>query len=320
MRRPCLALVIALALGAAPASAADRALLRAADDAEEALERMDEGAFKAALARVRAELKGASAPLSPAEAAAVHELEGISASLAFNERAALGSLQAWRYLDAGATLSEEIAFEGSDLARQFQTVGPLGDGRRAAVVVPPTARLLIDGLPSSTVPAERAAVIQVVGMDGVVRYSGYYRGGEALPAESGLRWPLLDLAPGPPAEGQTPQIAQAADGPAIGRTDPAFQPEPSEGSGGEAGVPGHEVKRPRVLLLAGGGVALLGAAGLAALSASSQERFQTPGMAEDDLLTLGRLYRRNHAEVVGAAALGAAALGLGVGAFLEVSW
>lgn len=310
MRAPMLLCLIALALHSSGARAqacpsvasAIRGELRRA---EVAYGELDMSGLETTLRSARAMLRCLSEPLPPADAASLHVIEAL-VSVGGDRALALATLRGALAANPGMRLSEDLAAPGSELERLLVEARERGAGSEQEVLAQGDGLLMVDGRYSDSLPTERAAVVQVIAPDGVARWSGYHTGGASLPVGAPLRLgasagdfdPFLDNDAKPLT---TTPAAPPAMSPVVSSPPPAPRRE----------------RGPALLLAAGG--AALGAGALYGYSALASRSFLDE-QGSDDQERLERLYRNNHLAVVGAGGLGATALGLVVGAAVEMRW
>lgn len=259
-------------------------LQRPINEAQAAFASMDSGGFD------RASLAGATAlgclaePISTTMAAAWHRHEGLSAYLTDDLARARSAFRAARTLQPAWSLPEDIAPPGNPLALLYDEASALGPGPEEPVWVQPGLTLLVDGAISTSLPAERPAIVQVLAADGQVLHTDYVRVGAPLPAD-------LNAGPLPPLVGGTYKAPPPApEAQRLRRKDTDVRDTPTGLVVGAAGS------------LALSGVAL-------GLSAVSHSRYLDPTTPED---RLDGLVTRNHAQVLAAGGLAAVGLGLGI--------
>ncbi len=278
------------ALAACPASAEQ--LSAEIDAAERAFAAIDTVGFKASVTAMRGSLGCLAAPPDPRLASRVHEVEALDAFFDQEQGRALLSLRAMVEVQPEADLSQDLAPAGGELRAWLSMARHMPTTLRATVTPPAGLTLLVDGVASSDLPADRPALVVLVGADGGVRWSGLSTGLAGLPA--------MALAP-PPTPAPLPS--------------PTPSPTPDE------------PREPRRLLRAAGGVALV-SAGLwagALLSAAQVDAVGEaiaagePRVGVEDRAAFDQLVTRTNALGVAGQVTGGLALGLGaVG--LVVRW
>jgi len=213
--------------------------------------------------------------------ASLHLAHGMSRWAVGDGAGATLAFRAAARLKPDLGLDPELVPQGHPMRGSYEAAAATPDAAPLPVWPPGHDALWVDGSPASAVPQGRASVVQIVSGDGAARWSAYLAGAE-LPAGA----PLSTSAPG----------------------------QGSVGTGDDA--------RPKAgaILLGGSGVALLGAGALWAASYASESAFEDRSQRRT-LDGLRALESANHAEIVGAAGLGAlgAAL-LGVGLAVEIRW
>jgi len=241
---------------------------------------MDLDGFVAARARAAEDLVCLAEPLTPPDAAAYHRMEALAA---FLERDSDGVVTAFR-----AALSVQPAYElptsmsppGHPLHTLYQAARDAPTAEPLAMLVPPGATVNVDGLQSTTRPADRPAVLQLVAHDGAVLWSGFVKTGAELP-----EWPEVEL---PPA--------------------PTLAPLPVT----EMPPP---VRRTSVPLLVSAGAVALASGGMYVAARTSRARFDDPETPFEDL---EGIRRRTNTLETGSQVAGVAAVGMGVAALLVV--
>jgi hypothetical protein len=151
------------------------------DDAEQRLTQLDDQGFVSAVAAAQTALPCLAAPLSITSAARWHRVMGVRAFYAGDNDAARDELRASLVSDPEAALPESYAAEGGRLLSFYRQViaAPLRSGE--PVDVPADAELFVDGAPAHELPTDRAALIQLRGLDGALLASHEHRPGEDAP-------------------------------------------------------------------------------------------------------------------------------------------
>lgn len=292
MTRAALLLVALLALSGPARAGCEQAttsndLVRALNAAQSSYASLDTDGFQRASAQADAALTCLGEAISPPVAAQFHRNDAIKAYIADDLARVRSAFRAALTLQPGWRMPEDVVPPGSPLAALYTEAQGLGPGPDEPVLVPKGLVLMVDGASAQRVPSERPTILQIAAPDGRISETIYLRVGEVLPPE------LRGLAPPPP-------------------------PPPILTDGGEEHPPPPPKKRAWLPLAVSAGASGLLAGGCYALSASSYSRYTTPGVVDyEDLPGLKRL---NHAEVLGSAGLGLAALGLGLGAVIVVAW
>lgn len=265
-------------------------LVGAVENAEAAYTRLDTERFRASAAYVRPILACLAELISPAAAAAVHRHLALSAYLADDLDAARASFRASLVIDPGTALPAELAPPGNPLAALYQEAARLGGGDLQQVYPEAGLRLWVDGAPTNTLPADRPAIVQLLGAGEQVRLTTLHPAGAALPIG-------LSATPG----------RQASAPPALPLPSPPAPPQDKE-------------PRPGLTraLFASAGASLLVAGGFYGWSAATRHQYTTPGQVSDE--ELPGLIRANHAAVIAAGGLGALGLGLGLVGVWTVRW
>lgn len=270
----------ALATAACPIPTHPADLTQEVSLSEAAFRDLNETGVHEATAQIAAMLSCLDAAVSPELASAVLQERGLDLWLSDDKDGARAAFQAAVTASPTSDLPADLVPAVHPLRALYAEarVTPLPEIQKMDPGQGET--LLVNGAPAPGLPVGVASLVQVRAADGRVRWSGLLLPGEPVPAEAGLAAPATRVP------------------------------------GTDAG-PDVSPRHPRFGLLLGAGGAALGGGALYALSAVSAHAFQTPGRVDDDLNALAGVRRTNHAEVLGAAGLGAVALGLGVGSFLS---
>lgn len=202
-------------------------------------------------------------PLSRREVATLHRLVGLDAYLNEEEARTLAAFASLRALQPAGALPSTLAPAGNPLHVIFRVAGQMTPAGELDAPSLEGAVLLIDAQERSPLYLDRPAVLQLVGDDGAVLWSGYREPNQPLPdfEEMGLR-----ALPEPPAAEPPP-------------------PEPTPATSGET-LAEAPPPRARPLLIAGG-VAALAAGGLYGVAYGMSLRYDDP--TNSDITTVAEL-------------------------------
>lgn len=208
----CASVVITLAALLAPGAASATCIptspseiSRLARDAELAFVRMDDVVF---LASRDAALDAAGclhAAPSPADAAALHEILGLSL---FHEGDLVGALSAFHAMYAALPIYEvpaEVAPEGGPLRSLVDGARTPAETAAASVRLWTGWSLIVDGTEQSALPLERSALVTVLDPMGRVSWSDVLATGEPLPAWIPLSPTELPPVPSAPPTMEAPR-------------------------------------------------------------------------------------------------------------------
>jgi hypothetical protein len=275
---------------------ADAAQVRAdVDAAYEAYLAFDIPGFTAGEQVVRADLACVTEALSPDTAARIHRNEALAAVLDKDSARMVSALRGMRAADPDFVLSADVAPSGSDIRTLFDASAAFGTGTATPVTQPGVA-VTVDGHPKQTsIPNERAALVQVRFMRSGLQT--WYVDAGGLPADllRAIIEPAEDLEAAEP-------LAQA------GRSRVAIR-EPRD-------VPTAEYRghSSRSLLITGLATGLASGASLIA-AASEKERFFSASPEDAQAV-----YNANQALGFTGYGLGVAAVGLGLTAVIVGRW
>mgnify|MGYP000686707760 CR=1 FL=1 len=157
------------------------ALAASSRAAEEAFARLDVVGFRAALEQVATGLPCADAVVSPAEAAAIHRLEGVRLYTIGAQDSALRSLQQARLLDPLGTVEGDAMAEGSPLARLWDKAGDSPAPPWVPIDAPDGLSVRVDGIPSRSRPLTVPSIVQLTTKTGRVLWSSYVPAMAELP-------------------------------------------------------------------------------------------------------------------------------------------
>ncbi len=250
--------------------------------AESSYTGMDLPGFNETRDRVLGMLECLGEPLNKADAAAFHRVIALDGYLQSKPERTVAAYRTVLALQPGFALSSNIAMPGNPLHERFEEAARLGPGEMTALYPPAGTVLFVDSVMATERPSERPCILQLTAADGTILWTGYLNEGEANPD-----WTTLDL--------QLPEDVGPLSGTKIVPTGP--------------NVP---------LLASAGGAALL-AGGLYGVAYASSKKYDDPDNPDietpDDLYALRR---KTNAMVYTSAGLGALAVALGVGSFVEV--
>lgn len=263
----------------APGTAAELERALAAED--EALAALDSPLFLARVEATRQLIPCLGERITPSLAAGLHTREAMRTLIQGDAQGAVLWSRAALAADPGFRLDPALLPEGHPLWDSRAAAAALGPPAVEAVPLAPGLSLWVNGAAANTRPVDVPAVLQV-GTEDAVRWSAVLAPGEPVP--EALRPPLAPPRAPPPDP----------------NADPPPPPPPRAGW---------------ALAISAGGAAL-GSAGLYALALQSEHQFKTPEEVDDSLEDLTAARRRTNTLTAGSGALGAAALGLGVGAAL----
>lgn len=245
------------------------------DAASAAFAAMDVEGFSSRQARADADLACLEEPLTRSDVAAYHRMSGMSAFLQRDREGAVAAFRAALAVQPAFELPASIAPEGHPLRALYEQAAVATDADPVAVLVPRGATLLVDGQRSTTRPVDRPALLQLLGPDGAVLWSGRVDAGAVLPA-----WPEV-----PEVEG----VAEAL----------PVAPMPAP-------------RKVSIPLLSGAGVAVVAAGGLYAGAWASRAAYDDPDTPFEDL---DGLRTRTNTLTTASQVTAVTAVGLGVAAF-----
>lgn len=166
------------------------AQVRSATDAlQTAFSKLDDSAFDAAKKQLDAAIPCVTTPLELRDVLELHRAEALAAFVDGDMVASKKSWGAARVLDPSWKPPESMAPPGA-LLRQLFDRAPT-DVKTQPLQVSPDGGWLVDGRRGDAVPADRAFVLQGIGKDGKIVYTGYDR--------SLAEVPLLDFTPPGPS-------------------------------------------------------------------------------------------------------------------------
>ncbi len=140
---------------------------------------MDESGVKDAVGVVDAKVACQSAPLTPAQAAQVHQIHGLAAFLNGDTAGAKAAFSAERAIEPSSTLPTKIAPEGGKLARLYADSTDADDDKEELGAAS-EYRAYVDGSDTSRRPTARPAVIQLSSHE-TVKYSAWLAADSPLP-------------------------------------------------------------------------------------------------------------------------------------------
>ena len=247
-----------------------------------AFEAMNLPAFTSAKEEAARFLECLGELISPADAAATHQLHALAAFLGKDDAGATASFVAVRSLTPHATLSEELAPLGHPLRAAWDAAGLIPPAAGIPLSPSPGEILYVDGLRGAQRPGSRPAIMQLTNVSGTVEHSTWLGAADPLPA-----W-LLAPAPDPLADARTRAPKAARE------------------------------RRPAVLPLAiTAGASALVAGGLYGYAWAPRGRFLDAATPYEDLDG----YRSaTNTATIGAAVAGGIAVGAGAGALISLSW
>lgn len=270
-------------------------VMRFLQDGERRLVQLDEAGLDASGSAAEAALPCIGAVLSPANAAVWHRVMGVRAFSMKDEATARDELRATFALSAGAPLPTNYASEGGTLYTFYQSATAAPAAAARAVNVPDGVDFYVDGTKVEEVPADHAALLQLVDSEGIIR-----------------SWTLPSASAIPDLAGEVAAARLARKGAPIVVAETATGPvDPEEST--ELVRPGDEKvhRRPVGLLIATGSSALLGG-GSYALSWYLHGRFGDLDNTPVPVGEVDNLRWQTNASTVAAPVLGVTALGLGI--------
>jgi hypothetical protein len=161
------------------------ALVASISDATGAFANLDLDGFGARTGMVWDQLPCLSEALTPLDVADVYKLRALDALLAQDDERVRDSLRSARAAAPDYRLPASIAPKGHPLKIAFDEVGD-DMSPREDLPVPSEARVLVDGQAVLTRPTDRAAIVQLVTIDGAVAWTQMVEEGAAVPAYEAL--------------------------------------------------------------------------------------------------------------------------------------
>lgn len=258
------------------------AVLRSLSTAEVAFAAMNESEFAAAVNQARAALTCLAEPLAPPDAAQMHRVEAYSAFLAGDAERTRLHFAAALSREPSYSLARSLAPEGHPLRAAFEDARQAPPAQLAPLAAPAEGSLLVDGARAADYPLNRPFILQLQAADGSITWTAQLAAGQALP--------------------DYPRGRRGAQ-------------EPN----GQVVV--LQVQDRPWALVGGAALGALTAGVLYRAAAGAEERFLDPSGCtvdpepcyQEDL----RALRVNHGLVLGSAALGVTAVGLGVTAVVR---
>lgn len=170
-----------VATTAAACPATPEALDAQVGQAESAFAAIDTVAFKRAVIVLDSSLGCLTGAPDPRLSSRVHEVGALDAFFDQDQGRALLSLRAMLESWPDADLSPELAPPGGELRAWLAMARHMPSTLRAPVALPPGQTLWVDGSPADEVPADRPALIVILGSDGAPVWSGVGTGTAGLP-------------------------------------------------------------------------------------------------------------------------------------------
>ncbi len=276
-------------------------LANALTEAETAYLDMDEDNFVAIISGAQLTLGCLGEPITPFDAAAYHRLVALDAFLGGDDAATIMAFRASLAAQPRYLLPSSIAPPGNPLAVLYDQASEPYEANRVALPPPKGMVMLMDGARGTARPTARPVIVQLIGPDGGVAWSGFLG-----PLDSNPDWYALGF-----------EVDDAPDYVA-----PTRNGEPSRRDDKDSNIrvarqlPQLTPGRTKPLLAAAGGAALAAGA-LYGLGYGLRTIYGNPATDYDRLEGLRRV---TNGSVVAAGGVGVAALGLGVAAVVTVEW
>lgn len=158
-------------------------VLATLDAAEAAYARVDVEAFEAAVVQARAEVSCLQEAVTPAVAAQLHRLEGLSAFVEDARDRAVTAFAAARSLEPDYSFPSTVVPPGNPVIDQYLARPATSATER----LPPPAdgKLRLDGRPGEDRPLELPVLLQVIDPEGRPGVTAYLWPGDALPYTPG---------------------------------------------------------------------------------------------------------------------------------------
>lgn len=270
-------------------------IMRFLQDGERRLVQLDSAGLESAGSAAEAALPCVGAVLTPENAAVWHRVMGVRAFSLKDEGVARDELRAAAALTSGAPLPTNYAAEGGTLYTFYESATEAPPSQARLVNVPDGVDLYVDGARLEEVPSDRAALLQLVDAEGIIR-----------------TWVLASSAPLPDLAGEVAAAKLARKGTPVVVQETFTGPvDPEESTELVRGGDETVRRRPVGLLIATGSTALLGG-GSYALSWYLHGRF---GDLDNQPVPVGEvdnLRWQTNATAVAAPVLGVTAFGLGI--------
>ncbi len=299
--------LFALLLSAALAADCDgptrtHELANALTSAETAYLDMDEEGFIAIRAQAEHTLECLGEPLTPFDAAAFHRLVAMEAFLAADDGATVAAFRSSLAAQPRYLLPSSLAPPGNPLAELYVEASEPYEAKRVALPPPTDMLLFIDGARGTARPTARPVIVQILGPDGGVMWTGFL-----APHDPNPSWFALGLEEEDEVDTAIPldrteepnRRSDRANNIRVARRQPQITPG-----------------RTKPLALAAGGAAL-GAGALYAAAYGLRRVYDDPSTPYEDLETLRGF---TNGAVVASGGVGIAALGLGIGAVVTIQW
>lgn len=155
------------------------------DQAEDAYADFDGVLFQETMDRAAFILPCLESPITPAEAARYHQLQGIRQFSAAEEERSAQAFAAARSAVPDSLLSEQLVPTGHAMRALYASI-PLENGGTEPVPVPENGDVLMDGSPAESRPTSWPTVLQLQDAQGRVTNTTYLLPGDALPAYAGV--------------------------------------------------------------------------------------------------------------------------------------
>ncbi|MFH1466883.1 MAG: hypothetical protein ABIO70_21040 [Pseudomonadota bacterium] len=256
------------------------------EQAEATYTALDVPGFQAATDAIVADLACLHEPVPRYLAASVHRMVGLRAFIDRQPERSTRAFAAARSIEPAYSFPETLVPAGNPVLSTYAAI-PVESGGMAALTAPADGHYLLDGRPGTERSTAWPVIFQQVDGQGQVLATSYLWQGEPLPSLA---------VPAPVAEAPTAPAAQP----------PALLAAPAEPKG-----------HPRWGLLATGGASLVAAGALYAVAHGAHDSYYDAGTNPADK---PGLRTTTNTCFVGSIALGAAGLGLGTVAFVEVRW
>ncbi len=270
-----------------PISTADvQSILERAESTYTAL---DVPAFQATIDELAEGLTCLQEPVPRYLAASVHRWIGLRAFIDREPERSTRAFAAARSIEPAYTFPEALVPAGNPVLSTYAAI-PVETGSYEDLPEPTAGHYLLDGRAGTQRPSAWPVIFQRVGGDGQVQHTAYVWNGEPVP---GLEVP----DPTPVVE---PELAQPIP--------PATPSVPAAAEDGDG---------PRWGLLGSAGASLVAAGALYGVASVSHGKWSD---SDTDPMDKPSLRTTTNACFVGSIALGAAGLGLGTAAFIEVRW
>ncbi len=250
---------------------------------------LDVPAFQESTDELSAGLACLQEPVPRYLAASVHRMTGLRAFIDREPERSTRAFAAARSIEPAYTFPEAMIPAGNPMLSTYTAI-PIETGSYEELPAPAEGHYLLDGRAGTQRPAAWPVIFQRVGGDGQVQHTTYVWNGDPVPGM---------VVPDP-----TPVVGSDPIQPIPAMT-PSTPPETGEKNG------------PRWGLLGSAGASLVAAGALYGVASVSHSKWNDPDTAPADKPSLRTT---TNACFVGSIALGAAGLGLGTAAFLEVRW